>query len=128
MKKSEQAFTVKFNNWLKTSYKGTACFEIKDTRGREYLPFSEVKEHQIRALQVARHNTLVYKISDSAMGYKPFDVFCMTQMPAYIVIHYPNGFVLITIDIFVIESKKSKRRSLTWERAQSIAWKVIHSP
>jgi hypothetical protein len=49
----------------------------------------------------------------------------MTEQPAYVVIRYPKGFVLISIDTFVLESQRSKRRSLTWQRAQDIAFKVV---
>ena len=120
----EKDFQIIFSHWLKNVYKKTGAFELKQTK-TDSLPFSDVKPHQIEALQNVRHNTFVYKIPDLGLQ-NPFDCYCMTEQPAFVVIAYKGkGFVLITIDIFVLENKNSKRRSLTWSRACDIAFKVI---
>lgn len=116
MVKREQHFQSEFNKFLRDTWKKTGVFELKHTRGRDYLPFNEVQEHQIRALLIAKHGVLSYKISDEARGYKPFDCFCMAGVPAYVVIKYPSLFVMIDIDDFVKESKK-KAKSLTIRQA-----------
>ena len=121
--KREAKFNTTFNHWLKLVYKKTGAFELKQTK-TDSLPFSDVKPHQIEALQAVRHQTFVYKIPDLGLQ-NPFDCYCMTEQPAYVVIRYPKGFVLIPIDTFVLESQRSKRRSLTWQRAQDIAFKVV---
>lgn len=116
--KREAKFNTTFNHWLKNVYKRTGVFELKqcDTS----LPFSSVVSHQIAALEAVRHSTLVFKIPDA--GYQnPFDCFCMTEQPAYVVIKYTKGVCIIPIDVFVLESERSKRRSLTWERACTLS-------
>lgn len=125
MKKSEQKFQTEFNTWLKTVYKRTGAYELKHTRGKSYLPFSEVKEHQIRALQIAKNGVLAYKIPDDSMSYKPFDCISLAGEPARVVIKYSDFFVLIDVETFVLESKRSKRRSLTAARAKEIAILVV---
>jgi hypothetical protein len=122
--KREAKFNIKFNHWLKSVYKETMFYELKQTSGS--LPFSAVKPHQIEGLQQVRHGTLVYKMPD--VGFQNFcDGFCVTEQPACIVIKYPTFFCLISIDTFVLESKRSKRRSLTAARAKDIAQIVIHN-
>lgn len=117
--KREAKFNTVFCHWLKNVYKRTGAFELKQTQ-TDSLPFSDVVEHQIQALEAVRHATLVYKIPD--VGYQnPFDVFSLAEEPAYVVIKYPKGVAIIPIDIFVMESKRSKRRSLIWERAKELS-------
>lgn len=117
--KREANFQTTFNHWLKNVYKKTAAFELKQTK-TDSIPFSAVVPHQIASLEQVRHGTFVFKIPDA--GYQnPFDCFCMTEMPAYVVIKYPKGVVIIPIDTFVLESKRSKRRSLTWDRAKQLS-------
>jgi|SRR3990167_2720819 len=126
MKKYEQKFTTLFLKWVKNEFKKTAAFEIKSTRGKDYIAFNEIKDHQIRALQIAKHAILSYKISDFDMiGYKPFDCFCLAKVLSYIVIKYPKFFCLIDIDDFVKEKEQSKRKSLTSQRAKEITSIVI---
>lgn len=110
--------TTVFRKWLEQ--KGmTGVFEIKYSTG-ESLPFDAVKDHQVWNLLKVRHQTFVYKIPD--LGEKaPFDMFSMKEMPAYVVIKYPKGVAIIPIDIWCSESSRSKRRSLTWERAKELS-------
>lgn len=114
----EKNFQITFNHWLKNVYKRTGVFELKLAQGS--LPFSAVVSHQIEALSAVRHGTLVFKIPDAGFQ-NPFDVFCLTEQPAYVVIKYPKGVAIIPIDTFVMESKRSKRRSLTWDRAKDLS-------
>jgi len=114
----EKNFQTKFNHWLKNVYKKTAVFELKQCETS--LPFSEVKPHQIAALEQVRHGTLVFKIPDSGFQ-NPFDCFCLTEQPAYIVIKFKKGVAIIPVDVFVLESRRSKRRSITWERAKQLS-------
>lgn len=121
--KREASFQTTFNHWLKEVWKKTGVFELKQTQ-TDSLPFSTVEIHQTAALQQVRHGTFVFKIPDA--GYQnPFDCFCLTQQPAYIVIKYPLCFVLISVDAFIQENQISKRRSLTSKRAKSIAHLVV---
>jgi penicillin-binding protein-related factor A (putative recombinase) len=129
MKKSEQKFTTYFQHWLKERVfvKGGVAFEIKHTRGKNLFPFSEVKDHQINALLAVKSvKGLVYKISDSAIGFKPFDCFMMRECESYIVIKYPNFFCLINPENFIQEKERTNRKSLTSERAKEIANLIVN--
>jgi hypothetical protein len=121
--RKEADWTTKvFRHWLEKNSK-TGVYEVKYAKG-DSLPFSAVLPHQIENLLAVRHKTFVYKVVD--MGEKnPFDIFCLTEQPAYVVVKYSKGFVLISVDAFVLESQKSKRRSLTFARACDIAFKVV---
>lgn len=115
----ERSFQTTFNHWLKEKYKRTGAFELKQTK-TDSLPFSAVVEHQIWALLAVRHQTLVYKIPDTGFQ-NPFDCFCMTEQLAYVVIKYPKGVAIIPIDVWCLESSRSKRRSLTYSRAMELS-------
>lgn len=105
---SEAGLQVLFTRWLRKSgglllgSAGAGAFELKlvrcDGRGGKCadnghcltrLAASRVSEGQEDALTRAaglRGSPLVHKISDSAVGYKPFDCFVMTNIPAFVVI------------------------------------------
>ena len=117
--KHEAKFNTVFNHWLKNVYKKTGAFELKQTK-TDSLPFIAVVEHQREALIAVRHNTFVFKIPDLGLQ-NPFDIFCMTEMPAYVVIKYPKGVAIIPVDVFLLEDKRSTRRSLTWLRAKELS-------
>lgn len=115
----EKNFQTKFSHWLKNVYKRTGAFELKQTKTNS-LPFNAVVEHQREALLAVRTSTLVYKIPD--VGFQnPFDCVSLTQQPAYVVIKYPKGVAIIPIGIFIMEEARSKRKSLTWERAKQLS-------
>ncbi len=128
MIKRESKFTTLFRHWLMANPMWSAAFELKQTT-TDSIPFSDVKEHQIDALLAVSEGVkgLLYKAPDDSRGIKPCDLLYLRNADAYVVIKYPNGFVLIDVDNFVKESKKSKRRSLTWDRAKQIAYQVVSS-
>lgn len=125
MRKAESQFQTVFNQWLRDVYKRTGAWELKHTRGKSSFPFSEVKDHQIRALQVAHHNVLAYKIPDDSMSYKPFDCISLAQEPARIVIRYPKFFCLIDVETFILEKSRSKKKSLSADRAKDISILIV---
>lgn len=110
--------TTVFRKWCEE--KGiTAVFEIKYTK-KDYIAFSDVKDHQKQALLKVRYGAFVYKIPD--MGERaPFDLFSFNKAPAYVVIRYPKGVAVIPIDVFLLEEKRSKRKSLTYGRAMELS-------
>ena len=107
---------------------GSAAFELKITHTPS-LPFDSVKPHQIAALRIAKHGTLVYKIPDTGYDQKPFDTFVLTRSEAYVaVMFYQRGcnhFYLIDVDDFLKEQARSKRKSLTEERAGAVGKRVV---
>lgn len=126
MNKREQKFQTLFNHYMKDVFLKkkdffAGAFELKDSRGSNSIPFAEVKDHQIDALLAVKGNGLVYKIDDSSYGQKPFDSIAFKNCPAFIVIKYPSCFVLIDPETWQLESKRSKRRSLTESRARLIS-------
>lgn len=116
LNKREAAWTTKvWIAWCK-KYKKTFAWEVKHTRGKEYLNFNEVKPRQIEKLLEVRHGIYVRKNPDMGEN-TDFDGQCLCEQPAYIVIKYPKNVAIIPIDTFVLESKRSKRRSLMCQRA-----------
>lgn len=123
-KKEANWTTTIFIPWCKQNAKMSFAWEIKHTHGKEYLNFKEVTTDQINKLLIVRHGVYVRKNPD--MGETTdFDGQCLVEEPAYIVIKYSTFFCLIPIDIFVLESKRSKRRSLTASRAKEIATIIV---
>lgn len=126
MVKREQRFTILFRHWLMSNPMWSSAFELKQTTS-DSLPFSDVKEHQLDALLAVANSDkgLLYKAPDDSRGVKPCDLLYLINADAYVVIKYPNGFVLIDVDAFIKEKKQSKRKSLLWNRAQDIAYKIV---
>jgi len=104
---------------------GNALWEAKHTKGKDFLPFSAVEDHQVRWLHNARISAISYKISDDARGQKPSDGFSLEKSNAYIIIKYPDFFCFIDILDYEKEERTSTRRSLTSKRAREIACKII---
>jgi penicillin-binding protein-related factor A (putative recombinase) len=124
-KTKEGDFGVFLKRWVEhNADKMLACsLETKHSRGKDSLPFSEVKPEQL-AFAARISSPKGAWIRTLGMNGEPDYVF-LKNMPAYFAIKYPQGFVLITYGNFIFEKKKNKRKSLTWERAQDIAYKVI---
>lgn len=123
MQKLEQTFNTYFNKYLKNVYHITGAYELKQTT-TDSIPFSVLVEHQVKALLAVQEGTFVFKIPDCGFQ-NPFDTFCLSQQPAFVVIKYPKVFYIIPINNFLYERDKSKRKSLTSERAEAIAIKTI---
>ena len=125
MNKQEQKAQTQFNHYVKEVFlktnSGGFAFELKHSRGKDYISFSEIKEHQINALSAVTGSGLVYKLSDSSLGQKPFDSIAFKNCQAFLVCFYPKSFELIPINNFIFEMERSKRKSLTYERAKAIS-------
>ncbi len=122
MQKREADFGIFFRHWLKAHPMGSCAFELKQTRSHR-LPFSAVKEHQLEFLLAAKSNRgILYKIADDSRGIKPFDMFYFRNAEAYVVIKYPECFVMIEPKTFIFERDVlNTEQSLTAERARKIA-------
>lgn len=126
MNKDEAKFTPRFRSWLRANPQVSGAFELKHTRGKDYLPFREVVEHQLDALLACVGDRgFSYKISDDSIGAKPFDLLYYRNSGAYIVISYPDFFCLITVKKFIKEKENSTRKSLIADRAKVIAEIVV---
>lgn len=127
MIKREAQFTVLFRHYLnRYPPDRSTVYELKQTT-TDSIPFADVKEHQIDALMSAKWGDkgLLYKAPDDSRGIKPFDLFYVRQTPAFIVIKFPKLFCFIDVETFIEEKKRSKRKSLTVDRAKEISWRVI---
>lgn len=124
MKHKETDFSIKFRHWLKNNKRQSCTFELKDSRGKNYFNFSELKEEQINyALSVQSDKGTLIRLQ-AITGGEP-DYVYYRNSPAYIVINYPECFCIIPINNLLFEKEKSKRKSLTEERAKEIAIKVV---
>ena len=122
-KKKEADFGVQFRAWWnKNPLQGE--IEIKDTRGKDSLAFSEVSADQIAIglMATSRKGVLVRRSAGTIGG---ADYSGLVQSPYWIVIKYPKGFVIISLSTFLLERDRSPRKSLTWARAQDIAVIVV---
>ena len=125
---AEKDFQTLFNKWVvrhEYLFYTTTNFELKISK-KDYINFKEVKAHQSRSLlSAARPSGLIYKLPDVGFDQKPFDCTYWKEAPGYIAILYyiprkQKDFVLIEVDEFVAEMERSKRKSLTKERACDI--------
>lgn len=122
MQKKEATFNTTFNSWLRNVYKKTGAYELKQT-AESSIPYSRLEQHQEDALLAVSNGTFVYKISDESIGFKPFDCFCYSNNPAFVVVLYQKSgiFYLITINNWVhYRDKIAKRKSLTEAEAIKI--------
>ena len=128
-KKKEADFgTTIFRPWILKNNNGfdrPCTFELKST-STDSIPFSCVEDLQIDASMTVRWGDKGYLIRNQTGTIGAPDYSYYKYAPAYIVIKYPKGFVLIDIETFIQEKDRSKRKSLTWDRAQEIAWKVVN--
>ncbi len=108
MIKKEAKYQTKFNHWLKEVYKKSAVFELKQTQGSS-IPFDSVVPHQIAALTAVNEGTFVFKIPDAGFQ-NPFDCFCLTQMPAYVVLCFPESMEVIPISGFLLEKERVEEK------------------
>jgi len=128
MQKKEARFGIQLRHYLRRyPLKTEAHLEIKDSRGKEYFSFSELKQEQIdNALASNGDKGNLIRVEAGTIGAPDYCYF--RNSPAYIVINYPSCFVFIGIETFLMEKNRSKRKSLTEERAKEISVKtVFHS-
>ena len=119
MIKRESVFAIKFRHWIKANPMYNCTFEHKDTRDKNYFPFSELKQKQIDWALAVKSDKGVLMRNIGGSGEPDYNYY--RNAFAWIVIKYPKGFVIIDIDTFLIEKESSKRKSLTWDRALKIA-------
>lgn len=124
-KKSEADFSILLRHYLKAHPLPVSCpLEVKDTRGKDSFSYAELKEEQINnALASKSDKGNLIRISMGTVGAPDYAWY--RNSPAYIVIKYPSGFVFIDIETFILERDTSRRKSLTWERAQEISIRTV---
>jgi len=123
--KQEADFSIRLRHYLKAHPLPVSCpIEVKDTRGKESFSFNELKDEQINnALASKSDKGNLIRISVGTIGAPDYCYY--RNSPAYVVIKYPSGFVFLDIETFLLERDTSKRKSLTWERAQEISIRTV---
>lgn len=120
----ESKFAIYFRHYLKAHPRISGSFEMKDTRGKNTLAFSEVSEDQlIYGMAIKSDKGTLIRVQALTSGMPDYVYF--RNAPASLVINYPKGFVIIDVETFILEKKRSKIKSLSWERACSIAVTVV---
>jgi hypothetical protein len=122
MKKKEADFSVYLRHYLKSYPLPYSCpIEVKDSRGKDYISFSEVKEEQINnALASKSSKGNLIRISNGTVG-APDYAYYVNAPIAPIFINFPQLFCAVDINKFVNEKDKTNRKSLTQERAKEIS-------
>lgn len=127
IKTDEADFGTKvFKKWVENNAHVlySCTFELKQTK-TDSIPFNVVEEPQIDASMCVKWSNKGYMIRNQAGTPGAPDYSFYRNAPAYIVIKYPKFWVIIDIETFTEEKKRSKRKSLTSDRAKEIAWKVV---
>jgi hypothetical protein len=120
-KKKEADFSIKFRHWLsKNPFKLQCWFEIKDTRGKNTFNLKEWKQEQrdfAESLKYAPKGILIR--TEGITGLPDFKY--AYKEPTFVVINYPQGFVIIEAETLAMQ----KGPSLSWDNAQDIAHHVV---
>lgn len=118
----ESKSSLRFRHWVRANGKRlmSGSYEVKDSRGKNYLSFKEIKEEQINhalANQSERGNLI--RISSGTVGGADYNFF--RKSTAWFVIFYPEVFHVISVENFLFERDRSTNKSLTEQRARAIA-------
>ena len=121
----ERKFISEWQKWARhQKWKRSFAWEAKVCYDNKPLNFkSDIKEHQLTALKLAKHKILCYKISDLDQLQKPMDGFLLTNCDAFFIIHWVEKgnkeFYMVDIDTIINEINKGQK-SLTKNRAEEI--------
>ena len=124
MIRRESKSSIIFRHFLRANPQETCSYEMKDTRGKGYLSFSEVKDEQLNyGLAIQGDKGVLIRVEAVATGSPDYVYFRNSK--SYIVIKYPKIITIIDINSFIKEKQTSPRKSLTSARAERISSKVI---
>jgi hypothetical protein len=119
----ESKASILFRHYLKAHPMMTCAIEMKST-DTDSIPFSAVTQAQIDyGMAIKSKKGVLLRVQAVAEGMP--DYIWMREEPAFVVIKYPKVFCVIDVETFAMERSRSKRKSLTWERAQEIATIVV---
>jgi hypothetical protein len=116
-KKKEANFGIQLRHIIDTLNLDSCSIEIKHTRGKNSFPFDELTDQQISWGLKNKTGSL---IRVQGVCGEP-DYVWLKNTPAYVIIKYPEGIVVIPLDSFLKEKNSSSRKSLTYQRALCIA-------
>lgn len=118
MIKREADFSIVFRHWLRANPQYSCALEMKQT-SKPSIAFSAVEENQLIYLQ-AIHSDKGALIRVQGTNGEP-DYVYLRNAPTYVVIKFPGEFHMIGIETFLLERKRSSRKSLTNMRAREIS-------
>lgn len=120
MKKREADFGVLFRHWIKANpWNMTAHFELKQTQ-TDSIPFACLEDNQIVFGEAIRDSNKGVLIRNIGSNGEP-DYTYTYRDPVFIAIKFPGEFHILSLAAFTEETRISKRKSLTRERARKIA-------
>jgi len=124
-KKQEADFGLRFRTWWE-KHGIDATYELKDSRGKNYILFSEITDDQLRVATMANSDKgILIRVERGTTGTP--DYIGLKNKQVFFVINYPKSFEIITLGNLVHEKETNKRKSLTYERAKAISTvSVIH--
>lgn len=121
MIRREAKSSMVFRHWVRANAKNlvTCTLEMKDSRGKNYISFAEMKEEQRNFGMAIRGDKGVLIRTQGGNG-EPDYIF-LKGTPSFFVIKFPRSFEVIGVDMIEHELKKTKAKSLTSQRAKEIS-------
>ena len=135
----ERDMQTLFGRYLKANFpQESEAYELKFTKGN-LIPFSQIKQHQIKSLIAVEEGGLYHRITDQPWikdrpwTYtlkKPFDCFVLAKAKGYVVVWFykprqPKRFIKMRIKDYLRMRKYSKRKSFTEAMARQYAEEII---
>lgn len=121
----EKDLYTPFSHYIASKYavsgNETTLFELKYVRGDKLRKY-DFKEHQLRALKMAKHNSIYFKPPDTSLTPSPCDAFFIKKSKAYGVIFFasdPKVGYFIDIDV-LLQAFKENIKGLTSEMCKSL--------
>lgn len=98
--------------------KYAVSYEVKDSRGKSYIPFSEIRDEQLAYAEAISNDGVLIRVQ-GANG-EP-DYVWLANTPAYFVLVFPRLMCLVSGETLDLEMKRSKIRRITASRAKELA-------
>lgn len=121
----EAKSSIRFRHWLMANPQETCTFEMKDTKGKNYLPWREIKIAQIDYGMAIEESEKGVLIRTPAISTGMPDYIYMKNEPTFIVIKFPDCFCMIPMKKIWSEMPLLQKGSLAVEKAREIAIAVI---
>ena len=118
IKKREADFGIRLGHWLAKNPQHSCAYELKQTTGSS-IPFDALEVQQIAYLKNINSGAGALLRIPGTRG-EP-DYVWLRNFPASVVIRFPREFSLISIETFLLEKRRSSRKSLTVQRAREIS-------
>ncbi|HEY9826374.1 MAG TPA: hypothetical protein V6D19_13075 [Stenomitos sp.] len=106
--------------WHKKRPRLKGTLELKDSKGAKSIPFNCLDTEQISFGTMAKSSDgILIRVTVGTPGTSDYIALC--DQPTWVVIKFPDAFHIISVETFLLEKSRSKRRSLTSSRAKEIS-------